>query len=166
LSYFYNAKQKSENTTQLYIKIIDCALEEGDEEKFLNMFGDICDIIAIEHLLPAVPQIEYKDKFNMDSDNLLTQNGNRILEAQVCPQPFYMMQINPEGNIVPCCAMETAKVIGNVNDNDLYSLWVGEEFNKFRRNLLSLNKQIYPVCKSCESYKYSMFEEDFWTMPD
>lgn len=161
LSYFYNAKQKSENTTQLYIKIIDCALEEGDEEKFLNMFGDICDIIAIEHLLPAVPQIEYKDKFNMDSDNLLTQNGNRILEAQVCPQPFYMMQINPEGNIVPCCAMETAKVIGNVNDNDLYSLWVGEEFNKFRRNLLSLNKQIYPVCKSCESYKYSMFEEDF-----
>jgi len=34
LSYFYNAKQKSENTTQLYIKIIDCALEEGDEENF------------------------------------------------------------------------------------------------------------------------------------
>lgn len=161
LSYFYNAKQKRGNNKQLYVKIIDCALEEGEEPKFFEMFGDICDTIAIEHLLPAVAQINYNEKFSIDCDNLLTQNGNSILRAQVCPQPFYMMQINPEGNIVPCCAMETAKVIGNVNNDDLYNLWVGEEFNKFRRDLLSLNKQIYPVCKKCQTFLHTMLKEDF-----
>lgn len=155
LKYFYDTKKD----TSVYIKIIDCALEDSEEQIFFNMFGDVCDTIAIEHLLPAIHQIDYNKKFD-EKLSKYTQNGNEILNAEICPQPFYLMQVNPEGNIVPCCAMETTTVIGNIVEQSAYDIWNGEKFNRFRRNHLSKQKAIYEVCKVCESYKYAMFNED------
>ncbi|PHV71348.1 radical SAM protein [Sporanaerobium hydrogeniformans] len=155
ISYFY----KNRKETQVYIKIIDCAIEKNEETLFFDMFGDICDTIAIEHLLPAVPQIDYKSKFNVTT-HAVTQNGNKLLETQVCPQPFYMMQINPEGNIVPCCAMETTTILGNCTEVSLYDIWNGKEFNSFRLKQLSNQKNEYPICRTCSQYRYMMSEED------
>lgn len=154
LTYFYQNKQD----TQLYIKIIDCAIEKDQENKFFEIFGDICDTIAIEHLLPAVSQIDYSSISN-NSINL-TQNGANVQEVEVCPQPFYLMQINPEGNIVPCCAMETAYIAGNCKEDTLYNIWNGQKFNDFRKTQLAKQKQIYTVCNKCKQYKFAMFTED------
>lgn len=154
LAYFY----KNKENTQLYIKIIDCALEKDEEDKFFEIFGDICDTIAIEHLLPAVSQIDYESISNKKSK--LTQNGVEVQQAEVCPQPFYLMQINPDGNIVPCCAMETAYIAGNCNDQSLYNIWNGKKYNEFRKTQLMKQKHIYSVCDKCEQYKYAMFPED------
>lgn len=154
LTYFYDNKRN----TQIYLKIIDCALEEKDEERFFKIFGDICDVIAIEHLLPAVSQIDYSSISR--GNNNLTQNGTIIQEVEVCPQPFYLMQINPEGNIVPCCAMETTCVVGNCNIESLHDIWSGNRYNSFRKMQLIRQKEKYPVCKKCQQYKYAMFPED------
>lgn len=145
--------------TQIYIKIIDCALDEGDEEKFFTMFGDICDFIAIEHLIPAVEQIDYKKLYKHKAE-WITQNGAKLSSAEVCPQPFYLMQINPDGKIVPCCSMETPCVAGNANIENLYNIWNGQGFNSFRKKQLQKGKEIYPVCKKCKQYQYMMFPED------
>lgn len=154
LTYLY----KNKGQTQVYIKIIDCALEKNEEKKFFELFGNICDTIAIEHLLPAVSQIDYSNISNEESK--LTQNGVEVQEADVCPQPFYLMQINPDGNIVPCCAMETAYIAGNCKDESLYDIWNGKKYNEFRKMQLSKQKENYVVCSKCQQYKYSMFPED------
>lgn len=154
IRFFYNNKKN----TKIYIKIIDCALREGDEEKFLNIFGDICDYIAVEHLIPAVDQIDYTDLAKNSSK--CTQNGNAVRDIRVCPQPFYMMQLNPDGNIVPCCSMETPIVLGNAADESMYAIWHGEKNKAFLLNQLRFNKNIYPVCQKCQQYKYAVFEED------
>ena len=159
IAYFYHTKEKQKSNTQLYIKVIDCALDEGQEEKFFDMFGDICDVIAIEHLLPAVSQINYSKL--SDKTGALTQNGNEIINAQICPQPFYMMQINPDGNVVPCCAMGTACILGNIQTETLSDIWNGEKLRRFRSNQLELNRKLYPLCRECEQFKYSMFKEDY-----
>lgn len=154
LNYFYETRKN----TKIYIKIIDVALEEGEEEKFFKLFGDICDKIAIEHLLPAVDSIDYTKLTNKEFN--LTQNGNAVMDAQVCPQPFYMMQINPDGNIVPCCAMETAYIAGNCKTEDLYQIWNGKKYKNFQLQMLNKEKDKNKICALCQSYKYGMFKED------
>ncbi|MGD9158490.1 MAG: radical SAM protein [Desulfobacteraceae bacterium] len=152
IRYFY----KNRKECKVYIKIIDCALEENEEEKFYDIFGSICDKIAIEHLNPAVPEIDYTKL--SDTPLTITQNGNAVQNAEICPQPFYMLQINPDGNIVPCCSMQTAFVCGNAEEESIFDAWNGGKFKKFQLAMLK-NKKNY-ICKKCEVYKFGMFEED------
>lgn len=155
ITYFYENKKN----TQIYIKIIDCALDEQDEQEFLRIFGDICDEIAIEHVVPIVSEIDYTLIYK-DAVNKVSQNGATIHECEICPQPFYLLQINPDGNIVPCCAMEDNPIIENCKNSSLFSIWNGEGFNRFRKNHLLKQKDIYATCKNCQHYKYGMFSED------
>lgn len=155
LKYFYQHRAQ----THVYIKVIDCALDKDQDKVFFDIFGDVCDTIAIEHVLPAVSQIDY-EKSHMNSNANLTQNGNCVLQANVCPQPFYLMQINPEGNVVPCCAMETSYVVDNCNEHGIYEIWNSKRYNIFRQKQLLGQKEIYAVCEKCKQYKYTMFTED------
>ncbi len=153
LKFLYQNKKN----TNIYIKIIDCALD-NNEKKFFEIFGDICDFIAIEHMIPAVKQINY-DKIGQGISNI-TQNGLMVQDVQVCPQPFYFMQINPDGNIIPCCSMETPVILGNLKNDKLKDIWLGDKFKIFRQIQLLKEKNKFPVCKNCQQYKYMMFPED------
>lgn len=155
LKYLY----KHRKSTKIYIKIIDCALDENQQSEFFEMFGDICDYIAIEHMFPSVSQINYS-KISKNSVNSLTQNGVTVQNVQICPQPFYLMQINPDGNVAPCCSMETAYITGNVKTESLYEIWNNNKYNYFREMQLLKKKENYAICKKCNEYKYAMFKED------
>lgn len=156
IRFFYKNRKK----TKIYIKVIDCALRnEEEQKKFFDIFGDICDTIAIEHLTPTVKDIDY-DKVSNGKRLDITQSGNLIIDAKVCPQPFYMMQINPDGVIVPCCSMEYPKLIGNVKEKSLEGIWNGEEFNSFRKKMLNGAKSTSETCSECTLYKYGLFRED------
>jgi radical SAM protein with 4Fe4S-binding SPASM domain len=146
--------------TELYVKIIDSALETAaDEQEFFRLFGDIADVIAIEHLLPATPLIDYSSiagSATMDR----TQNGAPVSTAEVCPQPFYMMQINPDGIVVPCCGMESPLRVGDLAGQSIRDMWRGAVMNRFRRTHLSGRRSDNPVCRTCQQYRHAMFPED------
>lgn len=157
IKFFYQNKRE---TTKVYIKIIDCALtDDTEKDKFFNLFGDICDFIAIEHLTPTVKGIDYSmisDKNQM----AFTQTGNPILDSKICPQPFYMMQINPDGSIVPCCSMSYPRVFAKVSEQPIESIWNGQSFTRFRRLLLKGVQNAGRICAECSLYKYGLFSED------
>jgi len=152
LKYFYNNKKDAES----YIKIVDTALDnKKDEKRFYEIFGDICDSIAIEHTVPIHKGIDYKD---IIKDSSVTQFGLPISEVQICPQPFFTIQINPDGNIVPCYSFEYPKIMGNCNNQSLYDIWNGKEFKNFRINIL--NGNLCKICEDCSIIKHRMFPED------
>ncbi|WP_296559011.1 radical SAM protein [uncultured Acetobacterium sp.] len=155
LIYLYENKEN----TQIYIKVIDCALDNDDDQKFFEIFGDLCDVIAIENVIPATSQIDYSRIMGNENSNL-TQNGVNVSDIEVCSQPFYLMQINPDGNIVPCCAMETTHIVGNCKYQNLSEIWNGKKFKDFRKVQLMKKKSIYSVCNKCQLYKHSTFSED------
>ncbi len=156
IEYFY----KNRGNTKVYIKIIDCALENDEEaKKFFEIFGDISDYIAIEHLTPAVDGIDYT-KLAGDKNLDLTQNGAPILDANICSQPFYMIQINPDGNIVPCCSFTYPIVIGNAIEKSVTEIWDSPKFKEFRRKMLDGVKNASDVCSKCKTYKYGIYKED------
>lgn len=156
LRYFFNKKGK----TQMYIKIIDCALDgKDDEQKFYKIFGDICDTIAIEHTLPIHSGIDYTDVLK-GKNMFLTQFGLPVSEVEICPQPFFTMQINPDGKVVPCYSFEYPGIMGDCNSQSVGDIWTGKVFQQFRRTMLDGTKNICETCAKCNIIKYRMFPED------
>ena len=156
IKYFYERKK---NTT-MYIKIIDCALEgESDEQYFYDIFGDICDEIAVEHMTPTVKGIDYSE-LNKSEKYSQTQNGGNLIETCICPQPFYMIQINPDGIIVPCCSTKYPIRLNESLKNSLEKIWNGKELNAFRKKMLDGVCSLENPCNVCELYKYGLFKED------
>ena len=156
ITYFYKMKTK----TEVYIKIIDYMVKsKEDRDKFFNIFGPISDSIAIEHLTPTIAEIDYarvSDGMVLDKG----QNGEVLLNAKVCPQGFYMMQINPDGKVVPCCSMKYPAILGNVAENSVQKIWTGKEFNHFRHKMLKSRLEASKVCRECILFRYDLHEED------
>ncbi len=156
IQYFY----KNKTNTTVYVKIIDYMLKDDEQhKKFHEIFEPICDSIAIEHLTPTIEEIDY-DTISDGMDLDKGQNSDTLLDARVCPQGFYMMQINPDGKVVPCCNMKYPAVLGDIKENTVQEVWKGEEFNEFRRNSLCSRATASGVCASCTLYKYGMHKED------
>lgn len=156
IRYFY------ENTkgTQLYVKIIDYMVKtETEKQRFFELLTPISHHAAIEHLTPTISEIDY----DTISDGITTnkaQNGEQLFKSNICPQPFYIMQINPDGNVVPCCSVKYPRILGNVQEQPVDEIWNGEKFMSFRKALLISNANAGDVCKECNLYLYGMYAED------
>lgn len=156
ISYFYQNKKE----TKVYIKIIDYMIKtDKNKDDFYEIFAPICDEIAIEHLTPTIAEIDYEIISNGAEMNK-PQNEEDMIFTQICPQPFYMMQVNPDGNVVPCCAMKYPAVIDNVKNNSVTDIWNSSSYNEFRIKLLSGVTMAGEVCRNCNLYLYGMHRED------
>jgi radical SAM protein with 4Fe4S-binding SPASM domain len=156
LKYFFEHKGNAE----LYIKIIDCGLEgEDDKKRFYELFGDICDTIAVEYAVPIHTGVEYEGLLKQKVA-LFTQFGLPVGEVKICPQPFFTMQINPDGKVVPCYSFEYPQVLGDCNNQSVCEIWNGSEFRRFRRMMLDGAKNVCGTCRDCSIIKYRLFPED------
>ena len=156
ISYLYSIK----GNIELYVKIIDSALSgKEDENAFYRTFGDIADLLSIEHLLPATPRIDYSRIAGIATMNK-TQNGADIATTDICPQPFYMLQINPDGVAAPCCGMESPLKLAQLADTSVAEVWKGKALNALRRAMLSGCRRKNPVCADCNQFRFAMFPED------
>ncbi len=156
LKYFFEHKGKA----QMYLKIVDSALNnKADEKKFYKIFGDICDTIAIEYTVPIHSGIEYK-KVLKNKEKEVTQFGLPVSAVKICPQPFFTMQINPDGKVVPCFSFEYPRIIGDCNNQSIVEIWKGHVFQQFRREMLDGVKKVCEICANCNIIKYRLFPED------
>ncbi|MBW2051424.1 MAG: SPASM domain-containing protein [Deltaproteobacteria bacterium] len=56
--------------------------------------------------------------------------------VQDCKLPFIMAFITVDGDLTPCCKLETMKV-GNVLENDFFEVWNNEKMINWRKRILS-----------------------------
>lgn len=156
LKYFFEHKGQ----TEMYLKIIDCALDgKADEKRFYKIFGDICDTLAIEHTVPIHSGIDYK-RIVKSKKMDVTQFGLPIGGVKVCPQPFFHMQINPDGKVVPCYSFEYPAILGDVNKQSLRAIWRGKKFQQFRLKVLDGMAGASVNCAKCDLIRYRLFPED------
>ncbi|BCS55975.1 radical SAM/SPASM domain-containing protein [Geobacter sp. SVR] len=156
LKYFHDHK----GSAQMYVKIIDCALDgEDDRQRFYDLFGDRCDTMAIEHAVPIHSGVDY-DHLPGVKEQEVTQFGLPVSNVKVCPQPFFTMQINPDGKVVPCYSFEYPGIMGDCNTNSVCDIWNGETFRKFRRKMLEGINGAGEPCETCSIIKYRLFPED------
>ena len=157
LRYFF---EQSRGKAQLHIKIIDYAIEsEEDEKKFYEIFGDICDTIGVEHAGPIFPGVNY-DSVLEGKKSDTTQFGLPIFDVKICPQPFFHMQINPDGKVVPCYSLYYPIILGDCNKESVYGIWNSKKYKDFRRKMLEGTENVSEICKNCEIIKHRLFSED------
>jgi len=162
IKYYYEHKGNS----AVYIKIIDCILENEDDKKlFFDMFSDICDTIYIEHLVVMQQQMgDHGGRTDM-SKNLL---GECVIPRKVCAVMFYYLQVNIDGETFPCPTpgLPNSLSMGSVYKKTLKEIWDGKRRNDLVRTNLIDGYVAIPECQNCSSCMVvgdkSEYLDDVW----
>lgn len=132
---------------QVFIKIIDTALEEGEEKIFYDTFSNIADRVYIEKCMPIFEGVTYSEKIK---ERVITDRyGNLHNPRIVCPMTFFTLSVMPDGEVRPCDNLKSAVELGNINDRTLKHIWEGNELRRFWKMQLLNERGTNPVCKLC-----------------
>lgn len=160
IAYLYKkSREHGEKKTTIYIKIMDAMLKkEEDEMIFQKTFSNICDSFNIETLVPLVEENNISD---LKKDYDIGYWKNAVRDVIVCPQPFYLLVITPEGIVLPCCEIGTHVNIGKISKNNtVVDIWNGSEMKNIRNIMLKGKRFEHPDCRRCNVVTYQTSEED------
>jgi radical SAM protein with 4Fe4S-binding SPASM domain len=157
LAYYYNQRGNS----KLYVKVMSYMLEdENAAEQFIKQFEPICDALQIEHLTPVVNGIDFDELAGGKKLNS-RQTGGAFDDVAVCALPFYMLQLNPDGKVFPCCSFRVPQSLGNVHQESIYSIWNGRKLYDFRMKMLAAGAAgMSGICTDCNYFKFIMQQLD------
>lgn len=149
LEYLY---EYSRGKCKINIKIADIALEKGDKENFFDRFGNICDKIHIETIKPLYADVDYSEILGENiTDMTTTRFGREHKKQKACYLSFYMMCVDPLGEIKPCGApFQACKDLGNIDDVTLVEAWNSNVRREFLLDMLKGNRCQNDVCKDCD----------------
>ncbi|KMT22634.1 radical SAM/SPASM domain-containing protein [Clostridium cylindrosporum] len=141
IKYFYENKKQC----NVYVKIMDIALEKEEEKRFYNLFSDISDRMYIEQCRPVYDGVKYSDKALIVADRY----GRVHEKREVCPLPFFMLGIFPNGDVEPCDTIYKPVILGNVQQDTLLSMWNGEKLKDFQTLQLKKKRCNNNRCSVC-----------------
>lgn len=135
----------------IHIKIHNKAVSsESQKKKFLEIFEDKCDQIYIENLVPMWPQLEtdyFIDEFRW--------GGGKVVKRLVCAQIFKGIQVQADGQVVPCCVdWKRVNILGDINKNSLLEIWKGKKLKDLQIKHLSFKKDKTKPCRDCTMNDY------------
>lgn len=155
IRYFAEKKER----THLYVKVVDIALKgEEEEKKYFDIFGNIADSMAIEKAVPIFPGAQANDELMSRAE--YTQFGVKVERCDICSQPFYTMQINPDGKVVGCHSIPYPAILGDCNTDSVADIWNGEKFTDFRKKMLDGRGSMCEICAECNIMNFRLFSED------
>lgn len=140
---------KNKGNCNIYIKTVDSAIKSKEDKKFFyKLFGDKCDQMFIDNVIPLWSDFDEINKFFDIKNNGL--HGQQVQNIRVCPFIFYSFVINSDGSITCCCAdWKHEFILGNVKDKSVKEIWNSRELRKFWIDMLKGNKDKYHMCKKC-----------------
>lgn len=141
IGYFY----KNRKQCKVHIKIMDIALNNGEEKYFYELFGNISDRMYIEKCRPVYDGVSYEESAYQIADRY----GRVHKKRKVCPLPFFMMGIFPNGDVEPCDTIYKPTILGNVHNTTLLEMWRGKELNEFRKMQLEKKRCTNKKCEVC-----------------
>ncbi len=142
LSFLYENRKQC----KIYVKIVDIALDEGDDQRFYRMFTGISDRMYVDKVKPVYDGVDYEE--NID-EITIDRYGYAHEKRKVCPQPFYMLSVWPNGDVASCEAIYKAAPLGNVAVTTLDSMWSSDIMTEFRAMQLKGLRHNDTACKRC-----------------
>ena len=140
-AWLYRHKKQCE----VFVKILDIALEPGEEERFYELFTPIADRVYVEQCRPVYSGVASTEGLSVQSDRY----GRPHRHRQVCPLCFFMLGIFPNGDVYPCETIYRPEYLGNVGEDRLVELWKSEKLRRFWRMQLEGRRGENPHCAQC-----------------
>lgn len=147
--------QKSVHT-EIYIKIVDVALETEMEYQFFEMVEGICHKAYIETAIDLWTDPKSPKKISAIKNKF----GEIIPYQESCSTSFYTLFIAPNGEIYPCINPLSPVCFGNVNKTSLIKIWNSESRNNFLKKQLKEGRDYIPVCRNCVITQNTIMSKD------
>jgi MoaA/NifB/PqqE/SkfB family radical SAM enzyme len=154
LAYLENIENfyiRSHGKCRIHIKMTNYKAGEEDIDLFYSLFGDVCDEISVDNVVPIWPDI---------AGELVEKDKNiyrGVIEpVQVCPYIFYHLTIHANGDVSTCFVdWQHLNAIGNVHTDTLLGIWNGWTLNQLRKDHLNgYRNNIYTLCSNCPQLIY------------
>lgn len=146
---------KNRKNCRIHIKTTDINIQ-NEEKKYYEVFGDICDEISIEKVVPIWPNIDISDVKADFNEGLYSQ---QVSDIQVCPYIFYSMSINSNGSVSSCFIdWEHSNIIGDVRNSSVMEIWNGEAMRELKIAHLKMQKDRYDICSKCNQLKFATID--------
>ncbi len=124
---------------QLTISMYDSDITES----ITQLVGDIDINVTFKHLYQEKMELVEVNRHN------ILQKINIVGKHDTCYLPFYKMFIDYDGSVLLCNNdWGRQAAVGNVNNENIMSIWNSEPMSIYRKNLLNNNRDMNP-CKFC-----------------
>jgi radical SAM protein with 4Fe4S-binding SPASM domain len=147
---------------RIYIKIADqtsalgkdddTVFELSDEEKndFFKTFGNICDEIYVEKIVPQWARTQYDKQNDVSDAGMYGQQVKK--DKKICPFTFMYLQFNWDGTTSPCTLDWPKKVVvGNVRDQSVSDIWTGDKLRDLQIAQLHGHRDKIDFCNDCSA---------------
>ena len=143
------------------IAILDLAKEfqsRGQYSKFV-MLGNLEISVRATNFLKATHSV--------NRGGLLDNLANRVKRNAPCVRPFSSFSIEYNGNVMPCANMRSDAedhkkfVMGNVFNENIFSIFYSEKFCDLRKKLTFFSNTLMHPCNSCALERLDDKEKDF-----
>jgi len=155
LLYHLDALFASKGDCKIHIKVHhEAVVTKEKEDFFYSTFRKRCDEIFIEKLVPMWPQLDsvhFAHEFRWSED--------AVINRKVCAQIFKGVQVQANGEVVPCCVdWKRVNVLGNINNVSLSEIWNGDKLRQLQIRHLSGRKGFTEPCKDCTMNDYCEYD--------
>lgn len=130
---------------QVFVKIMDIALEPGEEQRFYELFSPIADRVYVEQCRPVYAGVSSTERCTTQADRY----GRVHPPRSVCPLCFFMLGIFPNGDVYPCETIYRPEYLGNVREDRLVNMWNSDKLHQFWKMQLEGKKNENPHCAKC-----------------
>lgn len=154
LTFFYENRQNC----QLYIKIIDIALNKNEEEKFYKMFSTIADRVYIETACEVYEDVDYT---NIIKKKGVNRHGEIVQMPKLCQLLFYSLHILANGDINPCNSIKFPIEVKNIHDMSLTDYWNSDLRLAFLKLHAMGNRFENKLCNKCRRLEQELRTEDY-----
>lgn len=142
LDFFYQIR----GACKLYVKTMDVTLPKGESEQFFQLFSERSDRMYIDKVKPVYAGVSYsKEAQDLSTDRY----GLPHIKRMVCPQPFYMLSVWPNGDATPCDALYQGCPLGNIKHTTLKEMWDSKRLREFQRAQLEHKRNRLDKCSLC-----------------
>lgn len=150
IRYFHAHRRQA----KIFVKTVGSALPTPtDVERFHAIFGGICDEIAVEEVIPVIQEIDHS---RFGSEFTRRHCGGTAEHVAVCPFPFYMSVVHPDGSYAPCCSPEIPLSLGKVGTTPITEIWQEEKLRMFRAAHLAGRRGGTSICRNCQRPQYDI----------
>ncbi|MCQ2505778.1 MAG: SPASM domain-containing protein [Lachnospiraceae bacterium] len=139
--------RRKQETPYIVVKTFN-NLSEGEREIWEKRYSLISDEIYLDEITDLNGVI--------DLDEI-----KKCFGKKVCPYPFYMMVIKPNGDATVCCTdANSGFTAGNVFEKPIKEVWQGEKMHLFQKEQLMGNRKNIPMCSKCDMILNDKFTVD------
>ncbi len=142
LRYFFEHRKGCD----LFVKIMDVALDEGEDTLFYQTFDSISDRMFIERCRPVYSGVDFTEGMRSET---IDRYGNSHEKREVCPLCFFMLSVFPDGDVEPCDTIYKPIVLGNVHRESLKEMFTGNKLKEFQLMQLNKERRLNPKCAVC-----------------